>query len=188
MDEKNGLYILVVVGVVGILGIIMMYNTNQNSYGAAVANDNLIGQAAKVVKCVGAYNQECSVGIGGCLRYGTQTRTCLKGNVWSAWSVCSAVAGSPQPEVCDGVDNNCNGLIDENGVCNSNTCSDTDGGFVVSVPGTVNGLYNGQQYSNSDYCVNSVILIENYCSGTTPASMNFSCSGNFTQCSGGSCI
>jgi len=48
----------------------------------------------------------CVVGIGACIRTGTVI--CVGGIL-----VCSATPGTPSVEICNGVDDNCNGLIDE---------------------------------------------------------------------------
>jgi hypothetical protein len=48
----------------------------------------------------------CSVGVGACLRQGNFT--CLGRGV-----VCDAFAGVPAAETCNGVDDNCNGQVDE---------------------------------------------------------------------------
>ncbi|RDV36519.1 VCBS repeat-containing protein [Bradymonadaceae bacterium TMQ3] len=50
----------------------------------------------------------CSVGTGQCAASGT--RVC---NTNTGTLACSAVAGSPSAEVCDGRDNNCNGTVDD---------------------------------------------------------------------------
>ena len=52
--------------------------------------------------------QQCSQGKGLCLRTGTSVCSQDQKSV-----VCTAKAGSPSKEVCDGKDNNCDGQIDE---------------------------------------------------------------------------
>jgi hypothetical protein len=52
--------------------------------------------------------QPCKVGIGACERSGKMVCDPSKTK-----TVCSATPGQPSPELCDGIDNNCNGLIDE---------------------------------------------------------------------------
>jgi hypothetical protein len=57
----------------------------------------------------------CTVGVGICEASGSQV--CAP----SGRLECDAVAGQPQTEVCDGQDNNCNGQVDEGGVCGGAT-------------------------------------------------------------------
>ena len=52
------------------------------------------------------YGQVCKLGVGECLRLGKYV--CVDGQL-----VCSARAGKPQPEECDGKDNNCDGIVDD---------------------------------------------------------------------------
>ncbi|MFA5184056.1 MAG: MopE-related protein [Patescibacteria group bacterium] len=57
-------------------------------------------------------SQSCSVGVGGCVRTGTQWKTCSSGS-WSVWGACSATPGTPGTESCNGVDDDCDGSTDE---------------------------------------------------------------------------
>jgi parallel beta-helix repeat protein len=54
-----------------------------------------------------AVGQTCSVGLGSCQAFGV-TSCSLDG----LGTFCSATPGLPQPELCDGADNNCDGLTD----------------------------------------------------------------------------
>jgi hypothetical protein len=68
------------------------------------------------------YGEACSVGVGECAQSGL--KVCAGKNV----TVCSAVAGSPSAEVCDGKDNDCNGVVD-------NALTDTGLACVSGQPG-----------------------------------------------------
>ena len=61
-----------------------------------------------------APSQSCTVGVGACLRTGTQAKTCNGASGWSSdWGACSATAGTPTTELCNGIDDDCDGQIDE---------------------------------------------------------------------------
>jgi hypothetical protein len=117
----------------------------------------------------------------------------------------------PSAEVCDGLDNNCNGEVDESltqqcGISNVGECSygtqtcsagnwgscqgnvDPVAGWVPEVKGTTTQVYNGQEYVNTDSCVSETILTEWYCSGNTSFNNNVTCSGNGTTCVDGACV
>ncbi|HCU23757.1 MAG TPA: hypothetical protein DF383_01970 [Deltaproteobacteria bacterium] len=65
--------------------------------------------------CTPGTTRACSIDVGPCT-LGTQD--CLPNGTWS--ESCSGVV--PQPEVCDGIDNNCNGAVDEGVLNRCGTC------------------------------------------------------------------
>jgi len=65
----------------------------------------------------------CSAGIGAC--YAAGQYVC---NAQGTGVDCTAVAGTPTAEVCDGIDNNCNAEVDE-GFSVGSAC--TDGGLGI---------------------------------------------------------
>jgi hypothetical protein len=84
--------------------------------------------------------EECAVGVGDCRRTGATT--CVEGNL-----LCNAVPGDPAIEACDGLDNDCDGIADNNlidvgegcdvglGEClRTGAIECVDGGLVCSEP------------------------------------------------------
>ncbi len=64
-------------------------------------------------------NQTCTVGTGGCQRTGN--KVCDS----DVTSHCNVTPGTPGTEVCNGVDDDCDGSTDEGNVCNNNQCHPT---------------------------------------------------------------
>lgn len=99
---------------------------------------------------------------------------------------------------CDDVsDNDADGFIDylNDPECNSfadseGDCTDSDGGQVATVKGTVSGSFGGVPFNNTDLCVDNVTLKEFYCSLYKSANLNVTCNlGNATtQCVSGACV
>ena len=106
-------------------------NCNAGRCACAKDADCKSGYACAANLCVPA----CSTGVGACARTGvvkctsaTGTGCCLN----DGKPTCTALtAGAPGTEICNGVDDNCNGVIDEGGVCQkcqpvSETCNGKD--------------------------------------------------------------
>jgi hypothetical protein len=87
--------------------------------------------------------------------------------------------------VCEGGEV-CDVCVADCGYCDS--CSDTDGGLVYTIQGTVSGYSGGSPYNNTDYCISSSLLREYYCSGDSPYSYDYTCPVNMSQtCINGAC-
>lgn len=85
---------------------------------------------------------ECTVGVGAC--QATGHIVCQGGT-----SQCDAVEGQPQPEVCDGLDNDCDSVVDNGGdaLCDNGqfcdgteTCGGTDGCQAGTAPVVSDGV------------------------------------------------
>ena len=90
--------------------------------------------------CTPGMSQPCTVGLGVCGRTGTIT--CQADGTWSS---CSATPGDPSPEICNGLDDDCDGVIDNvdpgllaNDVNNCGAC-----GNVCIAPNGTAGCVNG---------------------------------------------
>jgi len=69
------------------------------------------------------------------------------------------------------------------------SCSDTDGGFVVGTQGTVSGYFFEESYSDTDFCVDNTTITEYYCGGDYAYNWTGSCVTNTTSsCTSGACI
>lgn len=100
---------------------------------------------------------------------------------------------NPNIECDDGLDNDGDSLVDmQDPGCESitdndetdgtqipNSCSDTDGGNVISIAGTTSGYLNNQPYSNDDYCVDGSNIMEFFCVADYESSQEQSCGEDY---------
>ncbi len=70
--------------------------------------------------CNGTVDEGCTCAVGTTMPCGTATGACNPGsqtcNSSGAWGACMGAIG-PTPEVCNGVDDDCNGTVDDPGTC-----------------------------------------------------------------------
>ena len=118
-------------------------------------------------------SQACNVGVGACYAEGTSTKTCNGLTGWSEWGICSVVAGTPGIETCNGIDDDCDELVDEDDVCgSSDECTDTDEGADIWTPGHAYDLIK----MGVDDCDDSDNLKEYYCDGDNAVFDTVQCS------------
>ena len=69
------------------------------------------------------------------------------------------------------------------------SCSDTDGGWVSTIQGTVSGYLSEQYYNSTDYCFNSTVVVEFYCVGNYSYNSTMGCDPYLNQtCVNGACV
>jgi hypothetical protein len=92
--------------------------------------------------------QITTCGVGACAATGSTS--CVNGQT----VVVPCTPGTPSPEVCDGVDNDCNGLIDDGDVC---------GPGCVFIPPDCNGVIPGGIPKGCKCALNCANCIDSVC-------------------------
>jgi len=114
----------------------------------------------------------CLVGVGACQRAGY--KVC---SIDGLGTICNVQAGNPSTEICNGVDDDCDGSIDENGVCITPCVTDGEcqSGYYCNAGSCVVKKANGAACTASNQCTSSYCS-DGYC-------CNSACSGACDTCS-----
>ncbi len=125
--------------------------------------------------------QATTCGVGQC--GSTGEKTCAAG----VWGVDSCTAGTPAAEICDNLDNNCDGTVDEGCDCVNGTTRScgSDTGECVSgtescIEGVWSGVCSGEVVATAEVCDNR----DNNCDGNIDENLTQATSCGVGECSG----
>ena len=132
-------------------------DSTSSPYAMAIARDSTAGASGTGLRA------PCAVGVGACARTGT-----IVCNAAQTGTTCSVTAGTPTTEICNNIDDDCDGMVDE-GVTQSCYAGPAGtSGVGICRPGTqtcaagVFGACTGQVLPAAEVCDN----VDNDCNGT----------------------
>jgi hypothetical protein len=113
-------------------------------------DDNCNGQVDEGCACNAGDVESCFVGPPGKRNVGACTdgqQTCLQFGETTGWGPCQGTIG-PSPEICDGLDNDCNGCVDDGLCCSSGgiTCPAQGDPRIAPVAPFTTLTYNGGDF------------------------------------------
>ncbi|MFA5154975.1 MAG: MopE-related protein [Patescibacteria group bacterium] len=147
------------------------------SYFGYVCGSSMSNGCGGTMNCgSNSQSQSCSVGTGACYRTGTQSRSCSGGS-WGSWGSCSATAGSPSSESCNGTDDDCDGSTDE-GTNYNQSCNNGQSGSCYRT-GTYYMACNNGSYIQTTGCSAP------YVAPGTCSSLGYSCGSSMSNGCGG---
>ncbi len=116
-------------------------------------DDNCDGRIDEGCPCTPGAVQPCFQGppgkrnIGGCT---DGTQTCIGSAEFGSWDVCVGSIG-PSPERCDGLDNDCNGCVDDELCCNGGVlCPGPNDPRIAPVAPFATKSYTGSDFFNGN--------------------------------------
>jgi hypothetical protein len=162
--------------------VITTFGTVSGFYNSsAYANNDTCVDSGNINEyyCSGAYKQNQ---LQSCGTDSYSSNYCINSSVYKDFTdyfcTSGACGSTTTPQFVESCTYGCTG-----GMCNlpPDSCSDTDGGNVITTFGTVSGFYNSSAYANDDTCVDSGNINEYYCSGAYKQNQQQSCGTDFNS-------
>lgn len=154
------------------------------------SNDDYCTDTSNIMEyyCSGDYEQSQQQSCGTDF-YGPNY--CSGDNVYKNYTDYSCATGECDVDITPEFVETCSSPYEcVNGACViPDSCSETDGGWVPPIQGSVYGYYLGNYYNYTDYCIDSTFLYEYECYGDQKSGGSQVCIGNgTTMCSNGACV